>query len=67
MRSDLENIAKEVPVSLVLGQRDQIIDWTESLDVSPLISVHHFPDAGHMPHWEALPQVQAILERKINA
>ncbi|MEP6017089.1 MAG: alpha/beta fold hydrolase [Paracoccaceae bacterium] len=67
LRGDLEQIANDMPVSLLLGQRDQIVDWSEALDVSPLISVHHFPDAGHMPHWEALPQVQAILERKINA
>ena len=65
LRRDLEQIANEVPVTVMLGQRDQIVDWTEALDVSPLISVHHFPDAGHMPHWEALTQVQAILERKI--
>ena len=67
LREDLVGIAQDIPVSLMLGQRDQIIDWTEALDVSPLIGVHHFPDVGHMPHWEALPQVQAILERKINA
>ena len=65
LRRDLEQIANEVPVTLMVGQRDQILDWSETLDVSPLISVHHFPDAGHMPHWEALAQVQTILERKV--
>ena len=66
LRDALTKLAQDVPVSLLLGQRDQIVDWSEALDVSPLIGVHHFPDAGHMPHWEALPQVQAIIERKIN-
>lgn len=65
VRKELAQIAQEIPVSLLLGHRDQIVDWSESVDVSPLVSVHHFPDAGHMPHWEALPQVQAILERKV--
>ena len=43
LRGDLEQIANDMPVSLLLGQRDQIVDWSEALDVSPLISVHHFP------------------------
>ncbi|MFK8082056.1 MAG: alpha/beta fold hydrolase [Granulosicoccus sp.] len=66
VRKELAQIAQEIPVSLLLGHRDQIIDWSEAVDVSPLVSVHHFPDAGHMPHWEALSQVQAILERKVS-
>ena len=65
IRHELTQIAQEIPVSLLLGHRDQVINWSEALDVSPLIAVHHFPDAGHMPHWEALPQVQSILERKV--
>ena len=65
IRNELTQIAQEIPVSVLLGHRDQIINWSEALDVSPLIAIHHFPDAGHMPHWEALPQVQSILERKV--
>lgn len=65
VREQLALIAQQVPVSLLLGHRDQIINWSEALDISPLVSVHHFPDVGHMPHWEALPLVQSILERKI--
>ena len=65
MRRDLAALAHEMPVSLILGHRDQIVDWSEALDVSPLISTHHFPDVGHMPHWEAPSEVQAILQRKI--
>ena len=65
IRKDLTEIAQDIPVSLLLGHRDQIVNWSEALDVSPLIAVHHFPEAGHMPHWEALPQVQSIIERKV--
>ena len=65
VRKELAQIAQDIPVSLLLGHRDQIINWSEALDVSPLIAVHHFPDAGHMPHWEALPQVQLIIEQKL--
>ena len=65
LRKELAEIAQDIPVSLLLGHRDQVVNWSESLEISPLICVHHFPDAGHMPHWEALPRVQTILERKV--
>ena len=65
IRKELTRIAQDIPVSVLLGHRDQIVNWSEALDVSSLIAVHHFPDVGHMPHWEALPQVHSILERKI--
>jgi len=65
IRADLAALAEDVPVTLILGHRDQILDWSEALDVSPLLSVHHFPDVGHMPHWEAPTDVQMILERRI--
>jgi len=67
IRDELAQIAKNIPVSLLLGHRDQVVDWTEALEISALVSVHHFPDVGHMPHWEALPKVQAILERQISS
>ncbi|MEO0383896.1 MAG: acetoin dehydrogenase dihydrolipoyllysine-residue acetyltransferase subunit [Pseudomonadota bacterium] len=65
IRADLAALAAKVPVSLILGHRDQILDWSEALEVSPLLSVHHFPDVGHMPHWEAPTDVRMILERRI--
>lgn len=65
IRTDLANLAGEIPVSVILGHRDQILDWSEALEVSPLICTHHLPDVGHMPHWEAPAVVQAILERKV--
>ncbi|MEQ8659107.1 MAG: acetoin dehydrogenase dihydrolipoyllysine-residue acetyltransferase subunit [Hyphomicrobiales bacterium] len=65
VRADLAALAANVRVSLILGHRDQILDWSEALDVSPLLSFHHFPDVGHMPHWEAPTDVQMILQRGI--
>lgn len=54
-----------MPVHLVLGHRDRILDWRDGLDISPRIAVHHLPRAGHMPQWEALPDLAAILSRII--
>jgi pyruvate dehydrogenase E2 component (dihydrolipoamide acetyltransferase) len=65
IRADLARLADRMPVHLILGHRDRILDWRESLDVSPRIAVHHLPRAGHMPQWEALAQDSAILTRII--
>lgn len=65
IRAELAALAANVRVSLILGHRDQILDWSEALDISPLLSVHHFPDVGHMPHWEAPADVNMILERRL--
>ncbi|MEO1223808.1 MAG: acetoin dehydrogenase dihydrolipoyllysine-residue acetyltransferase subunit [Pseudomonadota bacterium] len=61
LRADLADLASRMPVHMILGHRDRIIDWREALDVSPRIAVHHLPDVGHMPHWEALADVTQIL------
>lgn len=66
IRAPLAALAADIPVSLLLGHRDRILDWSEALDISPLIGVHHFPDAGHMPQWEATPEVLTVLQRRIN-
>lgn len=65
IRRQLTELSGEIPVSMILGHRDQIISWSEALDISPLIAVHHFGDAGHMPHWEALEDVFTIIKRKL--
>lgn len=65
IRADLSRLAERIPVHLILGHRDRILDWRESLDVSPRIAIHHLPRAGHMPQWEALGEVSAILTRII--
>ena len=61
IRADLAELAGRMPVHLILGHRDRILDWRETLDVSPRIAVHHLPRAGHSPHWEALADVTAII------
>lgn len=61
IRGSLAEVAARIPVRFILGHRDRIIDWRECLDVSPRIAVHHLPQAGHMPHWEAPGDVAAIL------
>ncbi len=61
IRAELAELAERMPVHLILGHRDRILDWREALDVSPRISIHHLPRAGHSPHWEALADVAAIL------
>jgi pyruvate dehydrogenase E2 component (dihydrolipoamide acetyltransferase) len=61
IRADLARLAERIPVRLILGGRDRILDWRDALDVSPRIAIHHLPRAGHSPHWEALPDVAAII------
>ncbi len=62
IRTSLASLAERIPVHMILGHRDRIIDWREALDVSPRIATHHLPRVGHTPHWEATLQVVAILE-----
>ena len=61
LRGRLSRLAPSLPIRLLLGHRDRIIDWRECVLVSPRIAVHHFPLVGHMPQWEALPEVEALL------
>ena len=62
IRADLGELARRLPVRLILGHRDQILDWHDALGVSSRIAIHHLPRAGHSPHWEALADVVAMLE-----
>jgi len=61
IRADLADLSERMPVRLILGHRDRILDWREMLDVSPRIAIHHLPRAGHSPHWEALADVATII------
>ena len=61
IRLDLANLADHIPVHLILGHRDQILDWRETLDISPRIAIHNLPRTGHSPHWEALAEVASIM------
>ncbi|MFQ3183699.1 MAG: pimeloyl-ACP methyl ester carboxylesterase [Octadecabacter sp.] len=65
IRNDIAALAKDIPVSMILGHRDRIMSWSEALDISSLVAVHHFVDAGHMPHWEKLPDVILLIKNMI--
>jgi pyruvate dehydrogenase E2 component (dihydrolipoamide acetyltransferase) len=59
--ADLASLSENLPVRLLVGHRDAIVDWRDALAVSPKIAVHHFPNAGHMPHWDAPDAVAEII------
>jgi pyruvate dehydrogenase E2 component (dihydrolipoamide acetyltransferase) len=60
-RLNLASLSENLPVRLLVGHRDAIVDWRDALAVSPKIAVHHFPNAGHMPHWDAPDAVAEII------
>ena len=62
-RAALAQLATEVPVRILLGQEDVILDWREAMNVSPQVALHMFPEAGHMPHWDAPETVRGLLEK----
>ncbi|MGV0817857.1 alpha/beta fold hydrolase [Martelella sp. AMO21009] len=66
VRTDLAQLAREIPVRALVGMQDRIVDWRDAIDVSPAIAVHVFPRAGHMPHWDALAEVATILEKELH-
>ena len=50
---------------VLVGHADRIVDWRDACALSPRVAVHHFPDAGHMPHWDAPREVLALLTEGI--
>lgn len=65
IRSDLAELAERLPVRLILGLEDRIIDWRDALDVSPAIALHVCPRAGHMPHWDDPAAVAALIGKDL--
>ena len=65
VRTELARLAGELPVRLLLGCRDQILDWREAAELSPAIAVHLFARAGHMPHWDVPEATATIITRSI--
>lgn len=59
----LAELSERMPVRILVGHRDRVIDWRDALAVSPNIGIHHFPEAGHMPHWDFPTEVGELLER----
>lgn len=41
-----------VPVTLIQGRQDAIVNWQDALDAPAQTSLHLLADAGHMPQWE---------------
>lgn len=65
VRSMLAKLAEEMPVKVLLGQEDRIIEWRDALDVSPAIALHIFSRAGHLPHWDEPALVATLIEKGI--
>lgn len=66
VRADMAELAGAIPVRVLVGMQDRIVDWRDAIDVSPAIAVHVFPRAGHMPHWDAPAEVATILVKELN-
>ncbi|EYD75533.1 Dihydrolipoamide acyltransferase component of branched-chain alpha-keto acid dehydrogenase complex [Rubellimicrobium mesophilum DSM 19309] len=62
---DLEALSRQMAVRVLTGHRDRILDWQDVLALSPRIAVHHFPSAGHMPHWDHPAEVLDIISRAL--
>ncbi|MEM7696233.1 MAG: alpha/beta fold hydrolase [Pseudomonadota bacterium] len=58
---DLARLSATLPIRIVVGHRDAILDWRDALTISPAIAVHHLPNAGHMPHWDAPDVVRDLI------
>ena len=56
-------VSDAVPTRVFIGQRDRIIDPRDALALPSSVAVHHFAESGHMPHWDAPREVQALLLR----
>lgn len=63
VRNPLASLANRIPVRILVGTEDRILNWRDTLDVSPAIALHVFPGAGHMPHWDAPAEVVAIIKK----
>jgi len=57
----LERLSKEMPVRVVIGHQDQIIDWQDVLALPAAIAIHHFKQSGHMPHWDQQRELCDLL------
>jgi pyruvate dehydrogenase E2 component (dihydrolipoamide acetyltransferase) len=59
----VEAVSRTMPVRVLVGHQDRIMDWRDALRLPSRVAVHHFPSAGHMPHWDAPAEVHDILVR----
>ncbi len=57
----IRGLSKQLPTRIIVGHADRITAWQDVLQVAPTVGVHHFPGAGHMPHWDYPSEVAEIL------
>lgn len=57
----IERCARTLTVRVLIGHRDRIVRWQDALRLPPSVAVHHFSDAGHMPHWDEPREVGNLL------
>jgi len=57
----LERLSKEMPVRVIIGHQDQVIDWQDVLALPATIAIHHFKQSGHMPHWDQQRELCDLL------
>lgn len=65
IRSELQTLSESIGIRIILGMRDNIVNWQDMITVSPKIGAHIFPDAGHMPHWDHPKLVAEIITEGI--
>ncbi len=61
IKGALKKLMTGLPVSVLVGHQDKIINWRDVFLLPPSIGVHHFTEAGHMPHWDQTSDVAAII------
>ncbi|WP_227512239.1 hypothetical protein, partial [Tritonibacter mobilis] len=65
LRAPLADLARQMPVRILTGCEDAVLDWQDALDVAPEIALHVFARAGHMPHWDDPKAAAAIIAKGI--
>ncbi|MFO1349723.1 MAG: acetoin dehydrogenase dihydrolipoyllysine-residue acetyltransferase subunit [Gammaproteobacteria bacterium] len=51
-----------IPVQAIVGAKDQIIPAAHSQNLGGNVKVHRLADAGHMPHMEAVGEVNKLID-----
>jgi pimeloyl-ACP methyl ester carboxylesterase len=59
----LTDIKDRVPVSAVIGIQDQIIPKEHLFILPPHVRIHIL-NAGHVPQWDALVEIAALLQNR---
>ena len=57
----IRRLSMQIPIRVIIGHSDRVITWQDALHIAPEVAVHHFPQAGHMPHWDYPAEVARII------